>query len=683
MNKARKSGQVVSLVVSLVVMLLLGNTTAWGAPTAPRFVTDELIVELKAGAPDGDFRKALVGQGAEEAGEIPQLRFRKIKVPAKSIEKVKAALAKHSHVKSVGLNYVAEGLATPNDPSFVSQWHLPKIAAPLGWDISTGSNVVDIAIVDSGVDPAHPDLAGKLLPGYNFLSLNSDTHDVYGHGTKVAGSAAAIANNGVGVSGVAWQNPVMPLVVLNSSNFASYYDIAQAVIYAADHGVKVINISIGGTSSDAYMQSAMNYAWSKGAVIVAAAGNSGNTTPMYPAACTNVVAVAATTSTDTRASFSNYGSWITLAAPGSSIYTTTNGGGYGSVSGTSFASPITAGLAALVFSVNPTLTNQQVVDILKQNADDLGTAGFDTTFGFGRINVQKSLQAAKNALPQPDTTPPTAAITSLATGQTVSGSVTVGASASDNKGVVKVDLYVNGSLLATDSSTPYSFFWDTTAVADGSYQLEARSSDAAGNIGSSSVVTVTVSNPKDTTAPSVALTSPANGQTVAGSVTVGATASDASGIAKVDFYVNGVLTASDSTYPYSYLWDTSKLADGTYTLQARVMDGAGLVGSSTVATVNVANPKDTVAPTVSVTAPANGSVVTALRKVTVTAKASDNVAVVRSDLYIDGALKSSVASGTLSWTWNLRGIAAGAHQILVKSFDAAGNVGQATITVTK
>ena len=213
----------------------------------------------------------------------------------------------------------------------------------------------------------------------------------------------------------------MPLLVLNSSNLATYTDIASAIIYAADHGAKIINISIAGSSSSSTLQSAVNYAWGKGVVIIAAAANYSVSTPYYPAACDHVVAVSATTSSDTLASFSNFGSWIDLAAPGSYIYTTNRGGGYGAWNGTSFSSPIVAGVAGVVWAANPSLTNAEVVDILEQGADDLGSTGFDTSFGFGRVNAANSVALAQKSTTNQDRTAPEVAVVSPSDGATVSG----------------------------------------------------------------------------------------------------------------------------------------------------------------------------------------------------------------------------------------------------------------------
>jgi subtilisin family serine protease len=461
------------------------------------------------------------------------------------------------------------------------------MASPLGWDVVTGSASVDIAIADSGVDPTHPDLASKLLPGYNFYDNNTNTSDVYGHGTKVAGAAAAIADNGAGVAGVAWNNPIVPLRVTDTSGYGYYSMMANAIIYAADRGIRIVNLSFGGTSSSLTLQNAIDYAWNKGTMVFASAGNSNVSTLTYPAACNHAIAVAATDSADNKSSFSNYGTWITLAAPGSSIYTTAKGGGYASVSGTSFSSPITAGVAALILSVNPLLTAQQVVDILKGSADDLGTVGFDQYFGHGRVNVSKAIAAAQEALVPSDTQAPTAIISSPENLASVTGNVTPAVTATDNVAVEKVELYLNGSLFATDATQPFSFSWDTTAWPDGTYSIDAYAYDAAGNKGTASTVSVIVNNAADVTPPVAAIRSPASGTSLAGlkRTTINAVATDNVAVAKLELYIDGALKASTLSGSLSYLWNLSKVAAGSHSIMVKAYDTSGNVNSATVSVV--------------------------------------------------------------------------------------------------
>ncbi len=312
------------------------------------------------------------------------------------------------------------------------------------------------------------------VPGYNFLGGDpADTQDVLGHGTAVAGAASAMGNSGIGVSGVTWNNPVMPLVTVTSSNTGTVSDTSAAIIYAADHGARVINISLGWTGYTSTMQNAVNYAWNKGLVIVASAGNYASSDPIYPAALNNVVGVSATDQYDNLAGWSSYGSSVDISAPGVSIYTTANGGGYRYASGTSFSSPITAGLAGLIFSLNPSLTNSQVVDLIKNNADDRGSPGYDQYYGSGRINVFASLLAASTAAPPPSSPPPppppsvdtTSPTVQLVTMQYDGKWVNLSVLASDDQtGVAKVEIYVDGKLQATDTSNPYNFKMNTEQV---------------------------------------------------------------------------------------------------------------------------------------------------------------------------------------------------------------------------
>lgn len=239
----------------------------------------ELLVQVKPGVTDGRLRPILNALEAEVSDEIPQIRVKRIKVPPHALERILESLNADEHTKFAEPNFLAEPMSTPDDYYYNSQWHLPKISAPEAWDLSTGAQNIPIAILDTGVDPAHPDLGAKLLPGYNFYDRNTDTSDVRGHGTAVAGAAAAISNNGRGVASVAWGNPILPIRISAPDGYATYSAMASAIIYAADHGAKVINLSYGGENYSSTLQSAVDYAWSKGAVVVASAANYSTDTP--------------------------------------------------------------------------------------------------------------------------------------------------------------------------------------------------------------------------------------------------------------------------------------------------------------------------------------------------------------------------------------------------------------------
>jgi subtilisin family serine protease len=318
-----------------------------------------------------------------------------IEVPEASSDAILQSLRQTGLFEYVERDSYAHTASDPNDPSYLSQWHLRRIGGPQAWTLTTGSASVIVAVIDSGVDAEHPDLAAKMVPGWNFVKGNADTADVLGHGTAVAGTVGASTNNGIGVAGVNWATRVMPLVVVDSDDFAAYSDIAAAIQYAADHGVRVINVSVGGKNSSSALQKAVDYAWNKGALVFASAMNNGASTRYYPAACNHAIAISATDSNDHLASFSNFGSWLTLSAPGTSILTTANGGGYGYSSGTSFAAPIAAGVATLILAANPQLTNEAVLTLMKNTADKVGAPGFDNYFGWGRVNAYRAVLAAE------------------------------------------------------------------------------------------------------------------------------------------------------------------------------------------------------------------------------------------------------------------------------------------------
>ncbi len=284
----------------------------------------------------------------------------------------------------------------PNDPYYsYYQWGLSQVRAPEAWALSNGAGVL-IAVLDTGTDHTHPDLSGKVRTDidYDFVNNDNDAMDDNGHGTHVSGIAAAATNNGRGVAGLGWDAMLLPLKVLNSKGEGTTAQLIPAIYYAADRGAKVINMSLGGPAScPSDLQNAVNYAYGygQGVLLVGAAGNNGTNLSVFPANCARVLGVAATTSSDTRAYFSNYGSHVSVAAPGVGILSTYLSGGYRNADGTSMATPFVAGLAALVYARFPTYTPDQVASAILDNAQDLGSTGWDMYFGCGRVDAFKSL----------------------------------------------------------------------------------------------------------------------------------------------------------------------------------------------------------------------------------------------------------------------------------------------------
>lgn len=392
-----------NLILALALTLCLAcETFASGA------VPERVLAKPSDKASEAAVKQSLAAAGAKEIGRIPQINVRVLQVPAKAEAKVIAALSRNPNFEFAEPDYIANVILTPNDPLYLTyQWHLPKVSAPTAWDVSTGAGSVTLAVVDTGVDANHPDLQGRVLPGYDFANGDSDPSDDNGHGTAVAGTAAATGNNGFGVAGVAWGVSILPVKVMGANGSGSYSAIANGINYSADRGARVINLSLGGTSSSRTLESAVNYAYSKGSALIAAAGNNGNSTPVYPAAYSNTVAVSALNKADTLPSWSNYGSYVAISAPGEGITTTWPGNSYVTVSGTSFSSPIVAGTAALALSVNPLLSNKNIRDLLVTTADDLGAPGYDIYFGAGRVNTAKATSAASSQQTTTPTTSPT------------------------------------------------------------------------------------------------------------------------------------------------------------------------------------------------------------------------------------------------------------------------------------
>lgn len=479
----------------VLTLLALAMAPVCAIAVQPDFVQGEILVQFKPGASAQTQASVHAANKANVLQSIRGLDVDRVTAP-KGCEIAQCNRYKgNKAVEYAEPNYLAQVMDTvPSDPLFASdQWDMTKIQAPAAWDITTGSDQVIVAVVDTGVDYNHPDLASRMLPGYDFYSNDSNPMDEYGHGTMAAGVVGACSNNATGVAGVTWTCKLLPLKTADATGSSPYSCITSAITYAADHGARVATVSLGGNASSITLQNAVTYAYQKGCLVVAAAGNQYAATVVYPAACDNAIAVGATDSSDAWYSYSNYGSTLDISAPGYA-YTTALGGGYGAFGGTSAATPHVAGVAALLFSVNPSLTPDQVTAMLEQSADDINTPGWDQYTGFGRVNAFAALNTTP---PAPDTvadtTPPSAAITSPAAGSSVLGTTTVTASASDNTGVTCLDYYCDGALIASTAGSP-SLAWNTTTVPDGAHKLTAVARDAAGNSTTSAAVGVTVAN---------------------------------------------------------------------------------------------------------------------------------------------------------------------------------------------
>jgi subtilisin family serine protease len=259
----------------------------------------------------------------------------------------------------------------PNDPLLRDSWSLAKVRAPAAWKVTRGTAEVVVAVLDTGVDANHPDLQGALVEGWDAVNEDADPNDDHGHGTLVAGVVAARSNNGIGGVGACSRCSVMPVKVIGPDGKGSAADITEGIIWAADHGARVINLSFVMSGRDEGIASALGYARSKGVLIVAAAGNSGSADVTFPAGEPGVVSVTGTDAADGRYAWANYGSWVMLAAPGCSPSTQV-GGGYADFCGTSSAAAFASGVAGLARSASLSAPAEQIVAAMSSNAVRVG-----------------------------------------------------------------------------------------------------------------------------------------------------------------------------------------------------------------------------------------------------------------------------------------------------------------------
>jgi subtilisin family serine protease len=395
----------------IVAGLLLGQAHIAYAADAPQAAPSEqrFLVQF---APEltPEARDAAIAQmGAELVGWMPQIHVAELRLPAQADGAMTAMAMPQSADGTVTFaeaDTVVSATYEPSDPDWVDatmRYGLERVQAPAAWEIITGTATVVIAVVDSGVNLDHPELAGQLVAGYDFVDNDDQPYDTTGHGTHVAGVIAAGINNGLGVTGVCPNCKVMPVRVLNNANLSSWATVARGILYATDQGARIINLSLGAQLYSETLAAAVRYATERGVVVVGAAGNNGGEAPFYPAALDGVIAVSATTTADTRWERSDFGSYIDVAAPGDLIYSTYHQldnifGGYTYMSGTSMAAPFVAGVAGLLLSADPTLSATQVTEAMILGADDLGAPGWDAEFGFGRVNAYGALMAPLESL---------------------------------------------------------------------------------------------------------------------------------------------------------------------------------------------------------------------------------------------------------------------------------------------
>lgn len=356
--------------------------------TAPRYVADQLLVRFWPGMTPARQDEVIAQAGAVVERRLGRLSAVVVRMEPSRREAALRRLRSSQSVVSVEKNPLIGQLDTvPNDYHWDSQWGLRQIGLPAAWDRTHGSSNVVVAVLDSGVDASHPDLAGAIRAGFNIVAGNMDTRDNDGHGTAVAGIIAARTNNEQGVAGICWTCSILPVKVLGDAGTGTMDDLALGIVRAVDAGARVISMSLGGPVGSATLDQAIAYASAKGAVLVAAAGNDGSSLPFYPAANPNVISVAATDEFDNLYSWSNFGGWARVAAPGCNP-APQPGGGYIIFCGTSAATPVVSGLIALALSLEPGAGAPAIVHAVTET-----TRPVDAELARGRIDAPASLAA--------------------------------------------------------------------------------------------------------------------------------------------------------------------------------------------------------------------------------------------------------------------------------------------------
>ncbi len=376
-------------------LFLPALASAQSAPPA------SIIMKLVAGLTDQAQVDVIASNGGILRSSIPALRLYVIGVPAAELADTLARYQADPRVERAEENKVRLSESVPGDPLYPDQWALPKIAWDQVFGTVTPTGIAKVAILDTGVDALHPELAGVVVPGTSILDGSNGMTDPSGHGTWLAGIIAAQTGGTSpdGIAGVAYDGVrIMPVTVLNANGEGLDSDVIAGVIWAVDHGAHVILMAFSNPGFSPALQEAIDYAWSRGVVLVASAGNSALSTPAFPAGDRGVMGVAATDQNDAQAAFSNEGQAVFIAAPGTDIPTTSSGDAYAVINGTSAAAAHVAGLAAFMKAVDPTLSNGVIVFRIASTADPAGT---QIQTGNGRINMARALASTATESIQP------------------------------------------------------------------------------------------------------------------------------------------------------------------------------------------------------------------------------------------------------------------------------------------
>lgn len=588
--------------ISTAVVVSMTSVTTWAlaadnekVPAAASPSSVRLVVGYKAGADRSAASRTLSAAGARvttagaAATALSAVNASRVSVPSGRSASTISALRNDPNVAYVHQDVRVKAFDTiPNDPSFKLQNEMYTVKAPAAWDKTTGGGTpVIVAVIDTGVGviDGADDLDGATVPGYDFVNNDTSPIDDEGHGTAVAAVIAGRGNNGIGMAGVCWTCKIMPVKVLDNEGNGWDSDIAQGIIYAVQKGARILNLSLGSARSTQVLADAVAYANMNGALVVAAAGNEGNTVKQYPGAYGDVLTVAATnrcpafasdpdciSGTTTRSSFSSFNKagdkWVDVAAPGNVLSMDLSGNYSTGIQGTSFSSPIVAGAAALIKSRHPNYSGWSLANAIYNGAAKRPLANGGVNYGL--IDIPASLDVAT------DTKAPTATGITPGKGSFKRGTFAVSPVGlkDDRSGIRNTTLWVNNKFVGSSRNAPFGISHNF-AKYKGSTKIELRIFDRAGNY---KIIShnITVDNVK----PTVRITSaPKSGKKLSGKVTIKYTGSDAIGLNRFELLINGKV-AQKHTSTAAFVFAT-KAVPKKFTVQVRAYDKAGNSALST------------------------------------------------------------------------------------------------------
>ena len=720
MRAASLRNSIISLIITTITILAgcgFDDSTVVGESELMKFaifqgrkvVADQVIVKYKDGMTGqvNGISNSIIGLSSHlqmvGVNEMKRMRhsslaIMKINDRSKSIGQVIRELESSDQIEYAEPDYIVKAITAPDDTYYSRLWGLNNsdngadVDAPEAWEIESGNGEVIVAVIDTGVDYNHVDLAENMwknpgeIPGNGIDDdKNGYVDDVYGidvgnsdsdpmddnkHGTHCSGIIGAVGNNHLGVIGICPNVRIMACKFLSAEGFGATSDSIECIDYAIANGATILSNSWGGDSYTKSLEEAIERAKDAGVLFLAAAGNStGNNDeePFYPASYINenIIAVASIAQDDRLSWFSCYGATtVDVAAPGSDIYSTVPGSQYDYLSGTSMATPLVAGIAALLKSNDPSLDWSSIKQrIIETSVKTPALEG--KVVSSGRVN-------AYNALSYGNTIPtPSVSITSPSNGTIVEGNVQISTSASDSNGIDRVEFYINGSKKYTDSSAPYVYSWNTSVSTSGSCIIRVAAYNISGGVSTDTITVSIKPEPvEDTTAPTVNITSPYSGSEIKGNVVISADASDDTAVTKVEFRIDGKLFFTDETAPYSIERDSASISNGVHEIAVTAYDAAGNMNTDTIS-VSVNNSTDDITSEVKITSPSTKSVVRSY--VSIIADASSTGGIKKVVFYVNGVKVGEDSTPAYGCLWDTRTIANGKYIVKAVAIDSAGN----------